>query len=686
MLSVLYLLEVILVHAPTPPHAGALTYRPDIDGLRAVAVIAVLLFHCWPKWFVSGFIGVDIFFVISGYLITSIILNQLEHGKFSILDFYSRRVRRIFPALLLVLLATLAFGWVVLLQGEFRQLGKHLVAGGGFVSNLVLWAESGYFDNSASTKPLLHLWSLGVEEQFYIAWPLILWLSFSRKLNFLLLAGLIFCASMALNVMSVASHPTAAFYSPLTRFWELMTGGMGAYLHMHRPAWSAARKVQASWAGTLLMMIAFAVIKPQALFPGWWAALPVAATFLLIMAGPVAPVNRLLLGSKPAVGIGLISYPLYLWHWPLLSYAFIIVGEKPHYLVKIGLMAAAFVLAFLTYRGLERPLASYRNTARKVTTLASGMVLMVLAGVAVQQGLFKERIDVHGADVYLNALNDSDYPGPTFSAFQHQGITFQKLSGHAAGLTVFLGDSVMQHYGPHMEQLLAGDRQKYNSVIFATAGGCPPIRHTIRVPKIRFPICPQTVEAAYDLASSPEVRTVVIGAGWYGYFSKDNDGLLFDTGSGTLAFPAAEAMERSYVSLETSMAELHRKGKRLYLILQPPSGSVFDPRSMYQGSRFGSIHPLARIEGLDLNDYFSAHATARARLTAIAQRTGAILIEPSDFLCKAHFCPALDDSGAPLYTDSIHMRPAYSRRAAVYLDQTVSPLAQAASATGVVQQ
>jgi peptidoglycan/LPS O-acetylase OafA/YrhL len=669
------ILEVILVHASTAPHSGALAYRPDIDGLRAVAVIAVLLFHCWPARFVSGFVGVDIFFVISGYLITSIILNQLEQGKFSIFDFYSRRVRRIFPALLVVMAATLAFGWVVLLQGEFRQVGKHIAAGGGFVSNLVLWAESGYFDASTNTKPLLHLWSLGVEEQFYIAWPVILWLSFTRKLNFLLLAALIFCASMALNVMTVGTNPTAAFYSPATRFWELMTGGMGAYLHMHHAPWSKGQKTLASWSGVVLMAASFALIKPQTLFPGWWAALPVAATFLLIMAGPAAPVNRLLLSSKPAVGVGLISYPLYLWHWPLLSYTFIIVGEKPHYLLKLALIAATFVLAFLTYRLLERPLGSYRNNARKVGVLAGGMAVMALAGIGVQQGLFKERIDVHGAEIYLNALNDTDFPGPTFTPLKHQGITFQKISANPEHVTVFLGDSMMQQYGPYMEQLLAGDQRRYNSVIFATAGGCPPIRHTIRLPKIRFPLCPQAVNAAYDLASRPEVNTVVIGAGWYNYLSKQNDELQFDTGNAILPFPSADAMERTYAALETDMAELKRQGKRLYLILQPPTGSVFDPRNMYQGSRFDSIQPVPQIEGLDLERFLAANADAHQRLSAIAHRTGATLVEPSAFLCKDNKCPVLDASGAPLYTDAVHMRPAYSRKAAVYLDQTVTAAA-----------
>lgn len=658
---------------PATPTPHALAYRPDIDGLRAVAVTAVLLFHCWPQWFVSGFVGVDIFFVISGYLISTILLKQLEAGRFSILDFYSRRVRRIFPALLVVLLATLAFGWMVLLHGEFTVLGKHVAAGGGFVSNLVLWAESGYFDSSGNTKPLLHLWSLGVEEQFYIAWPLILWLVFTKRYNFLLVTGAIFCASMAVNLGSIASNPTAAFYSPLSRFWELMSGGVAAYLHLHRRPWSLQQQRWAAALGTLLMVGAFALIKPQALFPGWWALLPVAATFLLIMAGPATLINRHLLGNRLATGIGKISYPLYLWHWPLLSYAFILYGEKPSYLVKIGLMTGALLLAYLTYRLLETPLRHYRNTPRVVGALVTGVALTALIGFGINAGLLRERIDVHGSDVYLNALNDFDFPGASFKPIRHQGILFQQLTGKAPGLTVFIGDSLVQQYGPHMEQLMARQPDQVNSVIFATGGGCQPVLHTIRLPRFQFPLCPQTIAAAYDLASQPQVHTVMIGAAWYAYFNTYNNLTEYDTGSRILPFPSAAAQDLAYASLQQSVASLRKAGKRVVIVLQPPSGQAYDPRNMYQGSRLDSIYPLKNIPNVDLVSFNHANAAARARLIAIAAATGAELIDPTTSLCEGNTCHVLDASGAPVYTDTTHMRPSYSRRVANYLDDLVMP-------------
>src|SRR4030065_1483737 len=188
---------------PVPSEQTHLThpkYRADIDGLRAIAVLSVVGFHASPYWIRGGFVGVDIFFVISGFLISSIILSNLSKGTFSFAEFYARRIKRIFPALILVMATCYVFGWFVLLPDEYKQLGKHIIAGAGFVSNFCFWQEAGYFDNSADTKPLLHLWSLGIEEQFYIVWPLLLYLALKRRFNFLFLAITIFAISFSVNV------------------------------------------------------------------------------------------------------------------------------------------------------------------------------------------------------------------------------------------------------------------------------------------------------------------------------------------------------------------------------------------------------------------------------------------------------------------------------------------------------
>ena len=204
-------------------------YRPDIDGLRAVAVLPVLLLHAFPTVLPGGYVGVDVFFVISGYLITGILLNEVAQGTFSVRRFYVRRARRLFPALFVVLLAVFAFGWVALLPNEFTSLGKHELAGAAFVSNIALWREQGYFDVGSKLKPLLHLWSLGVEEQYYLLWPLLVSLLARRRHAFWIAAALLGLASFALNVLWIEPWPTLTFYLLLTRFWELLVGGIFAF-------------------------------------------------------------------------------------------------------------------------------------------------------------------------------------------------------------------------------------------------------------------------------------------------------------------------------------------------------------------------------------------------------------------------------------------------------------------------
>ena len=201
-------------------------YRPDIDGLRAIAVIAVLAFHAFPTFAESGFVGVDIFFVISGYLISTIIVQALEDGTFTFREFYARRIRRILPALNLILIFTYILGWWVLLAEEFKQLSKHILSSVVFVSNFVLRNDLGYFDNSAESKPLLHLWSLAIEEQFYLIWPFLLWVAWKRKFNLLGVAFSLGLLSLILSVVGTHKYPQATFYFPHTRCWELLFGSV----------------------------------------------------------------------------------------------------------------------------------------------------------------------------------------------------------------------------------------------------------------------------------------------------------------------------------------------------------------------------------------------------------------------------------------------------------------------------
>jgi peptidoglycan/LPS O-acetylase OafA/YrhL len=354
-------------HAAKPAH-----YRPDIDGLRAFAVLAVVIFHANPGALRGGFVGVDVFFVISGFLITGIILDDLDKARFSLLDFYARRIRRLFPALILVLASVWIAGWAFLLIDEFKTLGKHIAAGAAFIPNFIYWLEFGYFDVDSSRKILLHLWSLGVEEQYYLVWPLLL-LLITRKTAAVLLIAPLIVLSFSVNLYLTFHSPTAAFYLPLPRFWELLIGSLLAYAAHSTPDRSATAQFNffraittenasyrmneaKAWIGFALIVIAVLEISKWRAFPGFWALLPTLGTALLIAAGPAATVNRIILGNRAMVAIGLISYPLYLWHWPLLAFAENIRGYDLTKLQRFLIVIPAFPLAWATYRFAERPI------------------------------------------------------------------------------------------------------------------------------------------------------------------------------------------------------------------------------------------------------------------------------------------------------------------------------------------
>jgi peptidoglycan/LPS O-acetylase OafA/YrhL len=333
----------------------------------------------------GGFIGVDVFFVISGFLISTIIFENLDRGSFSILEFYARRIKRIFPALLTVLFASLAFGWFALLADEYEQLGKHALAGVGFVSNFVLWNEAGYFDNSAETKPLLHLWSLGIEEQFYLIWPFLCLLFWKFKPYRLAILMTLIVVSLGLNIKTVGVDGVAAFYSPLTRFWELLCGAALAYFSVYKAgALSAIHRHavvsnSSSVLGILLLVYGFFAIDKNASFPGYWAIIPVMGAVLIILAGPAALFNRWMLSNKVAVFFGLISFPLYLWHWPLLVFLRIVERGQPDSVSRLVAVLLSVVLAWMTYHFVERAVRS-SGGFKHVKTLLVLSVLVAGAG------------------------------------------------------------------------------------------------------------------------------------------------------------------------------------------------------------------------------------------------------------------------------------------------------------------
>ena len=411
------------VHPVKYPNPHQLKYRAEIDGLRAFAVLSVVAFHAFPTWLKGGFVGVDIFFVISGFLITSHIFENLNEGKFSFTDFFGRRILRIFPALVLVMTSSLAFGWFALLADEYAQLGKHVASSAFFVLNFVIAGESGYFDNAAETKPMLHLWSLAVEEQFYIIWPAILFLC--SRYNFNILAATVFIAllSFYLNVWFVNSYPIETFFWPFGRFWELLSGSVLAWLIVYKrellsntKLWvdehlvrlirikegEAGRSTVANFMslfGLLLLVSSVILINQSLAFPSNWAILPVLGALLVISAGSKASLNRLLLMNPVAVWFGLISYPLYLWHWPILSFLQIIEGEFPGRYARIAAVALSIVLAWIMYKYIEKPLR-FGGVSKSIKIGALSCLLLAIG----LTGIFVSKADLAETHSQLDTL------------------------------------------------------------------------------------------------------------------------------------------------------------------------------------------------------------------------------------------------------------------------------------------
>jgi peptidoglycan/LPS O-acetylase OafA/YrhL len=456
------------------------TYRPDIDGLRAVAILSVLGFHTFPHVVRGGFVGVDVFFVISGYLISSIILGGLRQNRFSLSQFYARRIRRIFPALIVVLVACFAVGWLALLADEFTQLGKHIAASSGFSMNLVLWGESGYFDTAAGLKPLLHIWSLGVEEQFYILWPLLLYLAWKGRVNLFALTLSIIAISFWLSVRTTHTSAVAAFYSPATRFWELLIGCSLALTGSSRAGRVKATVAENVRAGVGCLLISAAVLglSKGVEFPGWWALLPTVGTFLFISAGPHAWLNRNILSHRIMVGIGLISYPLYLWHWPLLSFARIRQSTAPSLTVRITLVLLSVLLAWLTFKFIENP-ARHSRGARTVGLLIVLMIAIGSLGVYTfdKNGFdtrFPESIRAYANYRYNPGVNARPYRcwlTTTQSYTEYSDECVDPSKSAAKPLIFIWGDS-------HAARLYAGMNQVYGEryrLAQFTRDACPPL-------------------------------------------------------------------------------------------------------------------------------------------------------------------------------------------------------------------
>ncbi|WP_414011654.1 acyltransferase family protein [Limnobacter sp.] len=541
------------------------TYRPDIDGLRALAVTWVVLYHAFPGLLPGGFIGVDVFFVISGFLITGIILREQDAGDFTISHFYSKRVRRIFPALLTVLVFCLAVGWLALTFDEYKQLSKHTGASALFINNFILWRESGYFDNPAETKPLLHMWSLAIEEQFYLFWPILL-LVFKRYLRSITTPTVVLIAlSFAYALWLVQVNPAAAFYSPLSRFWELLVGGLLAWWVFRHGSVVAKNQSILSIVGLCLLIAGLVLIDKTRAFPGAWALLPVLGTAALLMTSG-STFNRKVLSNPVMVWIGLISYPLYLWHWPLLVFARIFEGETPSESVRLSLVVTSVALAWLTYRLIEKPLRFSPRKRLVVVGLSLGMLCVFLFSYCIlaNKGLgFRHHNKLNadpqtlviGADRGTHSqncgLNKNDHPIMIWCLHDNKQAT------------------------PNMAVL--GD-SKGEALYYGLSRESDPSQSWIMIGPVNYLYDPtKGIEAASlsRVLDDKNIQTVVLGNALRGYTKLNSK-------TGFIDPPVSQKMVETWVQHYSTLVQtLRDSGKRVVFVMDHPT--LPDPNDCIEG-------------------------------------------------------------------------------------------------------
>jgi peptidoglycan/LPS O-acetylase OafA/YrhL len=498
-------------------------YRPDIDGLRAVAILLVVLFHC-DLGLTGGFVGVDIFFVISGFVVTGVILAEQDCNHFSLMQFYLRRIRRILPAAYLMLFTVLVCAWFILLPAEMVRLCKSIIAQQLMAGNVYFWRSSGYFAAASNTQPLLHTWSLGVEEQFYLLYPVFLKLmvNSSRQRTRLILTATI-ALTLAASQYGAAMHPSATFYLLPTRIWELLLGGVLCYL-------PATTEISERWRGALTFLafgvIAFAAsyFHPGMLFPGVSALIPCAATAVIIHCNSLSPTFiAKFLSTAFFVVIGKISYSLYLWHWPILSFAHMLYGEQLSTHILTTAVGSMLILSALSWSLVENNLKARMGAQQErkicVLLLCVGPLLIMMSTVIIYLDGVATRIP---PDVYRYEAAQASH------GFHHQATTddirnsnlpkFGSLDGKKRCLV--WGDSHAMHLMPVLDA--ACDRLNI-LCIQATHASTPPLLNFVF--DAPWGLREENKEFSSRLVEYVKEQRfdfVVLSATWYAYVSQDN--------------------------------------------------------------------------------------------------------------------------------------------------------------------
>lgn len=489
------------------------SYRPDIDGLRALAVILVILFHSGIEFFSGGYIGVDIFFVISGYLITSIVYGEVTSGVFSFAGFYKRRIARLVPSLLILLVSVLVFGFVFYNERAFDNLGKELFFSSFGLANILFSQGDNYFASEEAYRPLIHLWSLGVEEQFYACWPVLLILIYKVGRHIVLLAAfLLTVISLTLSELAIwEGNILASYYLPHYRAFELLIGAMLAIAmsdHRNREFVRAYSPRMTPWIGALLIISSSIVLDEQSGFPGLNALWPCLGAALIIAHGNRGSLCGLL-STRGVVFIGLISYPLYLFHQPVITCLEFFYGEQPELIVLSSVLAIAVPLAWISFKFIEMPVRRYARTSisyRGSAISVGSVMILAIAGYAVAK--------TNGLEArfkYINpfAFEVANAHSATFHREYQRGFS---LNDDEGGRVLFVGDSVLQQYVVPMAEVLGLDKHEVDVV---SRGGCILLKDVEFKEKFSDISCDSLRERLYSL--DHKYDHVIISQLWTDY-------------------------------------------------------------------------------------------------------------------------------------------------------------------------
>lgn len=636
---------------------SGLRYRPDIDGLRAVAVLSVILYHAAVPGISGGFVGVDIFFVISGFVITALISREIGRNVFSLPDFYLRRLRRIFPALFSVIAFCAVTGWMLLVPKDYQSVGQSIAAATLFVPNMFFWKTAGYFGAQPNQVPLLHTWSLGVEEQFYLAFPLLLMalLRFFPRGRIQLI--LVLCVvSFGLDAWLVNAHPNAAFYLAPFRIWELLIGALLALGAVPPPSsqrWSTAGGLL----GVALIGTAIIGFTNETVFPGFAALVPTLGAAAIIWAGTDRRgVTTRLLSTRPVVFVGLISYSLYLWHFPLLAFSTYVptYGFSPE--ARAAVLAGIAILAVLSYRYIEQPMRQGRGVfARR--GIVFGFALAALAcfaalglGLSAAGGV-PGRVAPVGQRI-LDAANNF-HPDRAqclnLNAAPATGIAVCKMAeGKGAPQFALLGDSHAEAIRGAIDARAIAAGQ---SGVLIAENACPPLMGVSNPGQEQ---CARRNELRFQyVLSRPSIRVVILAARW-GLWA---EGSRFKHESGphvSLLYPAlpadgADNHAAFAAGLEQTIRALTAAGKQVWLVGPVPEVGYDVPRALYF-KYLGAPIDVRPTYG----EYLARQNYVLRQFRDMARKYPARLAWPHERLCDDGFC-RVENGETPLYLDHSHL-------------------------------